>query len=178
MSEPLRQPWGAAWRNKAQAVFALAIGVIVVGNGIFFLLLYIGDSNDAAAYASASSCASPTEAVNGRSCRYEGQARVLSTRRPLRLEVTIVFDSLAGRTFTASFLTPNEPDSTALTVGASVAAELWSGKVTRLAGKIPVDDPETYTTTPYLIVALFSGIFALVIFVLAIPLARAAWRQK
>ncbi len=150
----------------------------MVGNGIFFLVMYIGASSDVAAYTSASTCTSPTDAVNGRGCRYVGQARVLSTSRPVRLEVTVAFDGLPGRTFTASFTVPNEPDSTSLKVGGSVAAELWNGKVTHIEGKISADDPETYTTTPYLIIAAFSGVFALVIFALAIPLARRAWQQK
>jgi hypothetical protein len=156
----------------------MAVGVIVVGNGVFFLVMYFGNSSDVAAYTSASSCASPTDAVSGRGCRYAGQAHVVSTSRPVRLEVTVAFDALPGRTFTASFTVPNEPDSASLTVGGSVAAELWNGKVTRIEGKTSADDPETFTTTPYLIVAAFSGVFALVIFALAIPLARRAWRAQ
>jgi len=172
------QPWGAAWRNKAQAALALAVGVIMVGNGIFFLVMYFGNNSDVAAYTSASTCASPTEAASGHGCRYDGQSRVIRTSRPVRLEVTVAFDGLPGRTFTASFTVPNEPDSTSLKVGGSVAAELWNGKVPRIEGKMSADDPVTFTTTPYLIVAAFSGMFAVVIFALAIPLARRAWRQK
>ena len=171
-------PWGAAWRNKAQVAFALAVGVIAVGNGIFFLVMYLGNNSDVAAYTSASACASPTDALSGRGCRYEGQSRVISTSRPVRLEVTVAFDGLPGRTFTASFTVLNEPDSTSLKVGRSVAAELWNGKVTRIEGKTSADDPETFTTTPYLIIAGFSGMFAVVIFALAIPLASQVWRQK
>jgi hypothetical protein len=152
------------------------VGVIVVGNGVFFLFMYIGNSSDGAAYTSASKCASPTDAESGRGCRYTGQAHVVSTSSPVRLEVTVAFDALSGRTFTASFTVANEPDSTTLKIGGSVAAELWNGKVTRLASKTSDDDPETYTTTPYLIVALFSGVFALLTFARAIPLARRAWR--
>jgi len=173
-----RPPWGAAWRNKVQAALAIAVGVIAVSNGIFFLFMYVANSADVAGYTSASMCSSAIDAVSGRGCRYEGQARVLSTSRPVRLEVTVAFGSLPGRAFTASFTVPNEPDSTALKVGGLVTGELWNGKVTRLASKVSADDPETYTTTPYLIIALFSGVFALVIFVLATSLARAAWRPK
>ena len=154
------------------------MGVIAVGNGIFFLVMYLGNNSDVAAYTSASTCASPTDAMSGRGCRYTGQAHVVSTSRPLRLEITVAFDALPGRTFTPSFTVANEPPTTALKVGGSVAGELWNGKVTRLADKMSDNDPDTYTTTPYLIVALFSEVFALVIFALAIPLARRAWRQK
>jgi hypothetical protein len=152
--------------------------VITVGNGLFFLYLFISESSDIAAYASAPSCALPIDAMNGRGCRYDGQARVLGISRPERLQVSVAFDALPGGTFTTRFTVPNEPDITTLKVGGSASAELWNGKLTRFAGKISEDDPEQLTPTPYLITAGFSGVFAVVIFLLAIPLARAAWRSK
>ncbi len=166
------------WRNKVQAALAIAIGVAVVIVGFFFLYLYLGNSSDIAAYTSASTCASVNDAVNGRSCRYEGQARVLGISRPVRLQVQVAFDSLPGRTFTASFVVANEPDSTALKVGGTAASELWNGKVTRLDGKTTDDDPELDTTTPFLITAAISVVLGLIVIVLGGWMARAAWRKS
>jgi hypothetical protein len=128
-------PWGAAWRKKAQAALAIAVGVIAVGNAAFFLYQDLRNTRDMAAYQSAKTCASANDAMHGSTCHYEGQARVLNTSRPVRLEVHVAFESLPGRTFTASFIVHNEPNSTTLKLGGTVAAELWNGQVTRLAGK-------------------------------------------
>jgi hypothetical protein len=65
-----------------------------------------------------------------------------------------------------------------LKLGGTVAAELRNGQVNRLGGKTSDADPELDTTTPFLITALISAASALLVFFLAIPLARAAWRQK
>ncbi|HEV2475259.1 MAG TPA: hypothetical protein VGX22_01875 [Candidatus Dormibacteraeota bacterium] len=178
MRETGAAPWGAAWRRKAQAALAIAVGAITIVNAAFFLYQYLRNTRDIAAYQSATACASANDAVNGSTCRYEGQARVLSTSRPVRLEVHVAFESLPGRTFSASFIVRNEPDSTALKFGGAIAAELWNGQITRLAGKPSDADPELDTTTPFLITALISAALALLVFFLAIPLARAAWRQK
>ncbi len=178
MTETGQAPWGAAWRKKAQAALAIAGGVFGVALALFLLVTYIRNSSDLAAYTSASTCACINEAVNAQSCRYEGQARVLSTSRPVRLQAQVAFDSLPGRTFTASFVVANEPDSTVLKVGGTVAAELWNGKVTRLAGKTSDDDPELDTTTPYLVGAAILGVWAAVVLVLGGLLARAAWRKN
>ena len=176
MDRPARS--GVAWRKRAQAALAIAVGVFALGNSAFFLYQYLRNTRDVAAYQSATTCESANDALNGSTCRYEGQARVLSTSRPVRLEVHVAFDSLPGRTFTASFIVRNEPDSTTLKVGGTVAAELWNGQVTRLAGKTSDTDPELDTTTPFLVTALVSAAGALLVFFLAIPLARTAWRQK
>ncbi len=171
-------PWGAAWRNKAQAVFALAIGVIAVVSTVVFLVVYFRDSSDVTAFQSASPCAAAGDALYGTGCRYEGQARVLSTIRHDRLEAQVAFDSLPGQTFATSFPNHAEPDTTALKSGATAAAELWNSKVTKLAGKPTVDDPSRSITTPFLILSVIFGVFAVVIFVLAIPLATAAWHRR
>lgn len=170
--------WGAAWRKKAQASLALAVGAISIGAGVFFFYLYLRDSSDLAAYRSATSCASVGDAVSGRGCRYNGQAQVISTSRHDRLEAVIAFDPLPRRTFTTSFPTKDEPGLIALKAGATAAAELWDGKVTHLASKMTVDDPERSQSTTYSIMSVIFGGSALVIFFLAIPLARAAWREK
>jgi hypothetical protein len=178
MTESLGQPRVAAWRYKAQAVFALAIGVIAVVSTVAFFIFYFRDKSDISAYQSASSCASAGDALNGQGCRYEGQARVLGTSRHDRLEARVAFESIRGRNFATSFPNGDEPDTTALKVGGTATAELWDSKVTQLAGKATVDDPVGSETTPFLILSVIFGAFAVVIFVLAIPLATAAWRQK
>lgn len=146
--------------------------------GFFFLFMYLGNSSDLAAYSSASTCASINDAVTGRACRDEGQARVLGTSRPVRLQVQVAFDSLPGRNFTASFVVSNEPDSAALKAGGTVAAELWNGKVTRLAGKTSDADPVLDTTTPFLITAAILGVWGVLVIFLGGWLARAAWRRS
>jgi len=170
-------PWGAAWRNKAQAAFAIVVGVAVVILGFFFLFMFLGNSSDLAAYSSASPCLSVNDAFNGRSCRYVGQARVLSTSRPVRLQVQVALDNLPGRTFTASFVVANEPSSSALKTGGTVAAELWDGKVTHLAGEPSDADPELDTTTPFLITAAILWVWGTLVIFLGGWLARAAWRK-
>jgi len=159
-------------------VFALAIGVIAVVSTVVFLVVYFRDSSDVSAFQSASTCNAAGDALNGTGCRYQGQARVLSTSRHDRLEAQVAFESLPGRTFATSFPTHDEPDTTALKAGATVSADLWNSKVTQLAGKPTVDDPSRSITTPFLILSVIFGVFAVVIFVLAIPLARAAWRRR
>jgi hypothetical protein len=71
-----------------------------------------------------------------------------------------------------------QPDTTALKAGATVSADIWNSKVTQIAGKPTVDDPSRSITTPFLILSVIFGVFAVVIFVLAIPLAMAAWRRR
>lgn len=171
-------PWGAAWRNKAQAALAIAVGLITIVAALVLLFFYFRDSGLIASYRSASSCATAGDAVAGDGCRYEGQARVLSVSRHDRLEAVVSFDSLPGRTFSTSFPNSDEPDSTALKVGATANGELWAGKVTQLAGKGTLDDPEPYPTTPLLVMAAILGVVGLVILFLSGQLARAAWRPR
>ena len=85
---------------------------------------------------------------------------------------------MPGRTFSTSFATHNEPSSTALIVGTTTDAEVWAGMVTRLAGKVTVDNPENTPAQPYL---EFTGMFivgGLVILGLSAGLARDAWKVK
>jgi hypothetical protein len=132
-------------------VFAGVLGVVI---GIFgyFRAVALVDT-----YRSASSCASPTDALTSQTCRYRGQARVLSTSSLHGPEARVAFDSLPGRTFHVGWATVGAPDSTLWTVGAAVDAELWDGVVTRLAGKPTGSDPETYRNTAYLELAAVCG---------------------
>ncbi|HEV2032833.1 MAG TPA: hypothetical protein VGU71_01325, partial [Candidatus Dormibacteraeota bacterium] len=132
-------------------LFVLAIlGVLTCVVLIFF---DVRDSGLISAYRSASNCPSTTDALSSDKCRFEGQAHVVSTSRQSRLEAIVSFESLPGRTFSASFPTTNEPDSSALRTGSTVLGELWNGRVTRLAGKPTVDNPEGYPTSALLQIA-------------------------
>lgn len=168
----------AAWQSKAQAAYAIGIGVITLVAAAVAFVLYLQHSAEISAYQSASKCASPSDALNGRGCRYEGQTEVLSTSRHDRLEAVVRFDALPTRTFSTSFPTHNEPDSTALRAGAIADGELWAGKVTRLASKPTVDNPEPYPAQSFLIFAVFFGVSGLVILFMSSQLARRAWRPK
>lgn len=159
-------------------MYAIGIGVIVLIGAVAAFILYLHYIGEISAYQSAAKCASPGDAAQGQACVYTGQANVLSTSRHDRLEATVEFDSMPARTFSTSFPNNNEPTSAALSVGTTLDGEVWAGKVTRLAGKRTVDNPESYPAQPYLV---FSGMFlvgGLVILGLSAGLARVAWRVK
>jgi hypothetical protein len=171
-------PDNAAWQARAQAKYAIGLGVFVLVVAGFAFILYLHYRGDISAFESAAQCASPGNAAAGQHCIYKGQAQVLSTGRHDRLEATIEFDSIPARTFSTSFATHNEPSSTALSVGTTTDAEVWAGMVTRLAGKVTVDNPENTQAQPYL---EFTGMFivgGLVILGLSAGLARDAWKVK
>jgi hypothetical protein len=168
----------AAWQSKAQAAYAIGIGVVALIAAAVAFLMYLQHNSEMNAYESASTCASPSDALNGQGCRFDGQAHVLSTSRHDRLEAVVTFDALPTRTFSTSFPTHDEPSSTALRAGATSDGELWAGKVTRLAGKPTVDSPEPYPAQTFLIFAVFFSVSGLVIIFMSSRLARAAWRAK
>jgi len=163
---------GAARRSKAQAVMALVIAGLGLLACLVLIYFDVRDSGLVSAYQSASSCSSPSDALNSDRCRFQGQAQVISTARQTRLEAVVSFESLHGRTFSTSFPTNDEPDSSALKAGASVAGELWNGKVTRLAGKATVDEPERYPTTALLEIAALLAVLSLPLLAIGIWLAR------
>jgi hypothetical protein len=66
----------------------------------------------------------------------------------------------------------------ALQAGGSAQAELWSGKVTHLAGKVTNDDPEGYPTSGLLEIAAFLALLSLPLLIIGISLARSAWQVK
>ena len=134
----------AARQSRAQAKYAIGLGAFVLVFAAAAFILYLHYSGDISAYESASSCASPGDALQGQACVHKGQARALSTGRHDRLEAVVEFDSLPAHTFGTSFPNNNEPSSTALTAGTTTDGEIWAGKVTRLAGKPTVDNPEAH----------------------------------
>jgi hypothetical protein len=164
-------------QSRAQAKYAIGVGVATLLAATASLVLYLHQTADISAYRSASNCASPRDATQGQGCRYQGQAQILSTSRHDRLEATVAFDALPARTFTTSFPNRDEPSSTMLRAGTPGDAELWAGKVTRLAGKLTVDNPES-TVQPYGEIAVGFLVGGLVLLAVSAGLAREAWRQK
>jgi hypothetical protein len=171
-------PQNAAWQARAQAKYAIGLGVFALVVAAMAFILYLHYKGDIGAYESAAQCASAGDAAQGQSCVYKGQARVLSTGRHDRLEAVVEFDSISARTFSTSFPTNNEPSTTALSVGTTTDGELWAGKVTRLAGKMTADNPQIYPPQSYLEIALMIMVGGLVILGLSVGLARDAWRVK
>jgi hypothetical protein len=153
---------------------ALAIAGLGLLTCLVLVFFDIRDSGLISAYRSASDCSSPSDALNSESCLLQGQAQVVSTSRQTRLGAVVSFESLPGRTFSTSFPTNDEPDSSALKAGGTAEGELWNGKVTRLAGKPTVDDPEGYPTSSLLEIAAFLAILSLPLVAIGVWLTRAA----
>jgi hypothetical protein len=156
-------------------VFAVAIGVLaLVASGACFVL-YFHFKADISAYESTPACAAPADALSS-DCRYAGPAQVLGTSRTDQLRATVQFAAVPGKTFTARFPKDNEPSSSALTAGAATDGELWSGKVSRLAGHPTSDNPQSTSAESILPIGWFFLVGALVIFGLSVGLARVNWR--
>jgi len=151
---------------------ALIIAVLGLLACVVLVVFDVRDSGLISAYQSASNCSSPSDALNGEACRFQGQAQVIHTSRQTRLEAVVSFESLPRRTFSTSFPTNDEPDGSALKAGSTVAGELWNGKVTRLAGKPTVDDPEGYPTSGLLEIAAFLAVLSLPLLAIGIWLTR------
>jgi hypothetical protein len=151
---------------------ALIIAVLGLLACLVLVFFDVRDSGLISNYQSASNCSSPSDALNGDACRFQGTAQVVSTSRQTRLEAVVSFESLPGRTFSTSFPTNDEPDSSALKAGATAAGELWNGNVTRLAGKATVDDPEGLPTSSLLEIAAFLAILSLPLLGIGVWLAR------
>lgn len=169
--------WGASWRNKLQAVLMIAIAVIGLVTALVLLYFDRHDAAEISAYDSASVCAAPADAIGSETCRYEGQAKVVSTRRDVRLYAVVAFDSMPGRTFSTSWPTNTEPDIAYLSPGATIDAEVWNGKITKLGGTRTADSPENVPMGLWELSAFFA--------VLCVPLlvfgglaARSAWRDQ
>lgn len=167
----------AAWRIKLQAAIPVVLGLIGVVVGVVNIVYYAQFNAETSTYQAAATCSSASQAAASDKCKYEGDAKVLSTSRDTRLEVTVSFDALSGRSFSTSFPTANEPAAGTLQAGSTAPAELWNGLVTQLAGKPTVDDPENLPAGQLLPLGLFFGILGAVIFVLGVLLARRAWRR-
>ena len=102
----------------------------------------------------------------------------MSTSTGAGHKAVVSFEALPGRTFSTFFPSGGAPDCSRLQQGDTAEAELWSGKVTRLAGKVTNDDPEEYPTSSLLELALFLGLLGIPLLVIGISLARSAWRSN
>jgi len=162
---------------RYQVVFAVGVGVVALVASAAAFILYFQFRANISAYESTPRCASPGDAVMS-ACRYSGPVQVVGTSRTDQLRATVQFSTLPGQTFTARFPKDGEPSSSALANGSITEGELWSGKVSRLAGKPTSDNPES--TSPDSILPIGWGILvgALLIFGLSVPLARFNWRIR
>ncbi len=169
--------WGASWRNKLQAVLAIAIAVIGLVTALVLLYFDRHDAAEISAYNSASVCAGPADAIGSETCRYEGQANVVSTRRDTRLYAVIAFDSMPGRTFTTSWPTKTEPNLALLSPATTIDAEVWNGKIAKLGGTRTVDSPDNVPMGLWELSAFF-GVLCLPLLFFGGQMARSAWRDQ
>ncbi|HEV2218111.1 MAG TPA: hypothetical protein VGV88_11125 [Candidatus Dormibacteraeota bacterium] len=164
--------------GKLQALFAVTVFGIGFVVGFVLVIDSFRDRGTQSAYAAASACASPAAALNSEACKYHGQARLLSKARNERLEITVGFDSLSGRTFSASFPAGEEPSAVDLVVDAPVDVTLWDGQITEVAGKYTFFSPDDLAPASSLGGGLFFGLFGLVGLGLSSVLVRRAWRKR
>jgi hypothetical protein len=168
---------GGSWRNKLQAVLVIAIAVIGLVTALVLLYFDRRDAAEISAYISASVCATPADAIGSESCRYEGRANVVSTRRDIRRYVVVAFDSMPGRTFSSSWPTKTEPDIALLSPGATIDAEVWNGKITKLGGTRTVDSPENVPMGLWELSA-FLAVLGLPLLAFGGQMVRSAWRDQ
>jgi hypothetical protein len=163
--------------GKLQALIAATVFSIGLGTGVVVFFDSFRDSGTQSAYAASSVCAAPSMALASQGCRYEGQAKLLSATRNDRLEATVSFDSLRGRTFSTSFPRGNEPGASVLIVGSNVPATLWDGQITELAGKSTVDSPLSLAPQTERVLGSFFGVLSLIGLLFTARLVRDAWRK-
>ena len=174
----LGPPKSARRRARYQVVFAAGIGVLALVAAAAAFILYSHYGAAISSYESSPACSSPGDALQGKHCRFSGQAQVLTTTRTDRLNVKVEFYSIPGHTFSTGFTKDSEPSAAALTTGTTTDGELWSGKVTRLAGKLTTDNPESTPAQPLLTFGVIFVLGALLIFGLDIGLAMVNLRVK
>jgi hypothetical protein len=167
---------GASWHGNPQAVFLIVIAILGLLGGLALVFFDVRDQGFVSAYRTASICSSAVDSLSGNGCRFVGEANVLSTSTGAGHKTMVAFLALPGRTFSAFFPTGGEPDPVAIQAGGTAQAELWSGKVTRLAGKVTNDDPEEYPTSSLLEIAAFLGVLSLPLLVIGIWSAGSAPR--
>ena len=165
-TEAPSKPWSVG-------LLAIAVGGLVAG----VLLVYSGlrISADVSAYRSASSCGSASDALTAEQCIYTGPATVTASRRQQKLSVDLLFSSLSGRSFTATFATDREPPPRSLSTGSSVTAQLWNGHVTKFAAVGTVDDPD-YFAMNNLVPGIIFALVSLLAAWWGIGFVRIAWR--
>jgi hypothetical protein len=163
--------------GKLQALIALTVFGVGLVTGLVLFFDSFRDRGTQTAYAAASGCASPATALNSQGCKYEGPGRLLSTARNNRLEASVAFDSLRGRTFGTSFPKGVEPAAGELIVGSLVPVTLWDGQITEIAGTDTVDSPHQLAPATALALGLFFGLSSLVGLLFTARLMQNAWRK-
>lgn len=158
-------------------VYAGAVGLLALVAAAVAAGFYFHYNGEIQAYTSASVCGSPDAALQAHGCRFAGPVTVLSATTTDRLHVTVRFQSMSSQSFATSFLKGQEP-ATTLSAGTATEAELWSGKVTRVAGAPTADNPGSTQAQPFLTVAAFLAVAGLVVLGLTIGLATVNLRVK
>ena len=170
-------PREAPWRSKLQAALVIAIAVVGLTVGLATLYVDRHDAAELSAYNAAATCAAPAGALLSEGCRYKGEASVVRTNRDTILHAAVSFASLPGRTFTTAWPLHTEPDPASLSPGTTVDAELWSGKVTKLADTMTVDSPKNVASGLWEL-SVFFGVLGVPLLVWGVLLARSAWSGK
>jgi hypothetical protein len=166
----------APWRFKLQSALSLAVGLIAVGAGVVGIYLQLQNGGEQMAFHSAAVCSTPQTAATSQSCSYTGPATVTGNHRDVRIFIDLTFDALPGRTFATSFSTKREPPSNSVSAGVSQTAQLWNGKVTKVAGVGTADDPD-YLQANAIPAALVFVVVGLGISIWATFMVRRAWRH-
>ena len=165
----------APWRAKAQSAIFLAVGLIGIVAGVFFVYVQIQYRDEQSAFQAAAACSTPETAATSQRCTFTGPATIKATHRSIRIFVDVTFAALPDRTFTTSFATNREPTSEMVRVGVTQTAQLWDGKVTKFAGVGTVDDPEyLVSSVPEALAFVVAG---LVVAIWSSFLVRRAWRR-
>lgn len=110
-------------------------------------------------------------------CRYGGQAKLVSIRRDKWVSAVVTFDSLPGRLFSTSWAAKAEPDIALLTPGASIDAEVWNGKITKLGGVRTADSPYSVPSGLWEL-TLFFTLLGLPLLVFGVRAVRSAGREQ
>ena len=141
----------------AVSVMGVILGLALTG---FLVYLSISYASRKSAYDSAAACSSSREIAY---CRFDGSASVVAQRNTTsNLLVDLQFNDLPDNTYTAYFAQENASSVPPMQRGSTVAAELWQGNVTIVAGAKTLDNPDTLPTSgpP---VAIFFGVVTLIV---------------
>ena len=171
------RPQVAPWRAKAQAVFAVALSTAGLIFGAVLFVNSFRERSAISAYGAAAAC-SATAALSSDGCRFDGQAKVLSTHVEDQLHARITLDSLPGQMFDVTLRGSAQPPGGPLTVGGSTTATLWNGRITELDGEASLDNPDNASPGSDLILGPFFGLFGLVGLALSVKLTRDAWAPR
>jgi len=173
LKQVLGAPTAAPTKPWSVGLLAIAVAGLVAGVLLIYSGLRIGA--DVSAYRAALSCRSASDALTAEHCIYTGPATVTGSTRQQKLSVDLVFSSLTGRDFRATFATNREPPEDSISTGSSVMAELWDGHITKFAAVGTVDDPD-YFAMNNLVPGIIFALVSLLATWWGIGFVRIAWR--